>query len=131
MRYLGIDYGKAKVGLAISEGLIATPLRVVSVSSLEDAFQKIKAVVKKEGIDKVVIGMPESGESRKITKVFIERLCKEVEVIESEETLSSQRALDLMVEMGKGKKAREMEDAYSATLILQEYLDRLSETEND
>lgn len=131
MKYLGIDYGLKKVGLAISEGQVASPLKVVSISSLADAVAKIKHEIGKEEIQRVVIGVPESNTSQKIVKKFIAELKGEyrdrpVEIIETPETLSSNDAQDLMITLGTSKKDREKEDAYSAMLILQQFLDTLS-----
>ena len=131
MRYLGIDYGLKKIGLAVSEGQVASPLKVVSTSSLADAVAKIKYEIRKEEIARVVIGVPESNTSRKIVKKFIAELKgeykeKPVEIIETEETLSSRDAQNLMITLGTNKKERKEEDAYSAMLILQQFLDTLS-----
>ena len=131
MKYLGIDYGLRKVGLSISEGQIASPLRVVEVSGLKDALNKIKQAVVGEKIDRVVIGVPESGEIKKAIKNFIQEFKKEieekqVEIIETEETLSSHEAKEFMIELNLSQKAREKEDAYSAVLILQRFLNSLS-----
>ncbi len=125
MRYLGIDYGKSKIGLSISEGLTASPLKVLSVNSLKDAILKVRQVVEKEGIGRVVVGLPESGEARKITEDFINNLKPYVDVVASDETLSTQNAVQKMIQLGKSKKTRRQEDAVSASLILQEYLDNL------
>jgi putative transcription antitermination factor YqgF len=125
MRYLGIDYGKRKIGLALSEGRTASPLKVLEVSSLIDALNKVGQVIKLEGIEVVVVGIPESGESLKITRDFIKELKKNISVVEVEETLSSKEALNQMIEMGLSRKNRGQEDAYSATIILQTFLDSL------
>lgn len=130
MKYLGVDYGLKKVGLALSEGQIASPLKVVEVSGLNDAVSKITQLIKKENIDRVVVGVPESGEARKVVKSFLLKIKNDLEesavsIIEADETLSSQTAADLMIDLGVGKKARKKEDAYSATIILQNFLDSL------
>lgn len=129
MRYLGVDYGKRKVGLAISEGKIASPFKVILVNALKDALIKISAVIRKEEVDHVVIGMPESGEARKITQRFIRGLKKVAplgcDIVEAEETLTTQNALNKMIEQGFSKKRRQIEDAYSAAIILQNYLDQV------
>lgn len=127
MVYLGIDYGLKKVGLSISEGLTASPLKVLDIGSLKDALEKIKRVIKEEKIEAVVIGMPESGTSRNSVKKFIGEICKYATVIEFEETLSSIEAKKTMINLGKGEKERKKEDAYSATIILQNYLDEREE----
>lgn len=132
MKYLGIDYGKRKVGLSLSEGLTASPLKTIETSSLKDSVQKILQIIKNEQIEKVIIGLPESGEAKKLVESFIKemseallRIKKEgVAVVTTDETLSSQNALTDMINLGLSKKSRKSEDAYSAALILQEYLDK-------
>jgi putative transcription antitermination factor YqgF len=126
MKYLGIDYGKRKVGLALSEGVYASSWKIITVSGLKDALTKMMQIIEAEKVDCVVIGKPESGEARTITLQFIKELKKalpKLSIIEKEETLSSQKALEQMIEMNVSKKARKSEDAYAAALILQEYLD--------
>lgn len=111
------------MGLALSEGLTSSPLKVLSIGSLEDALMKVRQVVEKEGVERVVVGVPESGEARKITENFINGLKPYVDVVEADETLSTQNAKKEMIELGKGKKSRGQEDAQAAAIILQEYLD--------
>lgn len=130
MKYLGIDYGKRKLGLAISEGQIASPLKVLSINSLENALNQIEIVIATENITRVVIGIPE-GATGEMVKKFIKALNnrmidKQVEVIETDETLSSVDARKLMIDLNLTKKERQKEDAYSATLILQRFLNSLS-----
>ena len=127
MVYLGIDYGLKKIGLAVSEGLTASPLKIIQVSSLEDAVSKVKRAINQEKADALVVGIPESGKSREIVKKFIGEICKYATVIEFEETLSSVDARKTMITLGKGKKQRKKEDAYAATIILQNYLDEKSD----
>lgn len=131
MRYLGVDYGLKKVGLALSEGQIASPLKVLEINGLNDAVSKIISVIKKEEIDRVVIGVPDSGEVKSAVKKFIARLKEDlkqtqVSVIEADETLSSSSAKDLMIDLDLSKEARKKEDAYSASLILQNFLDSIA-----
>ncbi len=130
MRYLGVDYGLKKVGLAISEGQVASPLKVVSISSLKDGVEKVSHEIKKEQIQRVVIGVSD-GKMGKISRQFASELKKryateQVEVIEVDETLSSKDAQSLMITLGVSQKERREEDAYSAMLILQQFLDSLS-----
>lgn len=130
MRYLGVDYGLKKIGLAISEGQIASPLKIIEVTSLNDAVAKLLQVVKKEEIERVIIGVPDSGQSKNAVKKFIAKLKVDlkdqlVSVIEADETLSSSSAKNLMIDLGVGEKDRRREDAYSAVIILQNFLDSL------
>lgn len=124
MKYLGIDYGLKKIGLAVSDGQIASIYSVLQINSLKDAVSKLRDILAKEEIGIVVVGVAESGESRKIAKDFIKELRKyEIEVVEVDETLSTSDAQGLMRNLGI--KDKKKEDAYSAALILQNFLDGL------
>lgn len=124
MKYLGVDFGLKKIGLSVSEGSLAAPLEILHISNGKDALQKIQQVVEKEEIDEIVIGLPESGIRSKILK-FANKLKLIASVKIVEETLTSHNAKKQMIETGLGKKKRMEEDAYSAALILQDYLDHL------
>lgn len=125
MRYLGIDYGFKKIGLAISEGTIASPLTVLHVSSKLAAINLLKDAIQKEKVEVVVIGMPESGQIKAAIQSVVADLLKNVkaEIITTHETLSSKKAKEEMLLMGINKKKRIEEDAYSAARILQDFLD--------
>lgn len=122
MRYLGIDYGKKKIGLAISEGLTASPLKVLTVSGLSESLDKVRLEITKQQIDKVVIGIPESGEALKIVQEFIKKMKVEIEIIEVPETLTSFNSREMMSLQHLTRKKRQQDDAYAASLILQGYL---------
>lgn len=127
MKYLGIDYGRKKIGLAVSEGMIAEPLKVVRFGKKEVALAKIEQIVKTESIEKVIIGVSEGKmgeETREFTKLLKEKIS--AEVFFQDETLSTQSAQELSLTANiKRRKRREMEDAYSAAIILQAYIDRV------
>lgn len=127
MRCLGVDYGKKYIGLAISEGQIASALKVISVNSLKDALSKVASIIEKEQIGKVVVGLPEAGEAKSVTEKFIRGIRKvwgdQVKVEEVDETLTSKGATKLMIELGVGKKKRQLNHITAACLILQQFLD--------
>ncbi|HEY7118326.1 MAG TPA: Holliday junction resolvase RuvX [Tepidisphaeraceae bacterium] len=60
MRTLAIDLGAKRVGLALSDegGRFATPLDVLTVSSPHQALEQIVPVIEKEGVERVVVGLP-------------------------------------------------------------------------
>lgn len=123
MKYLGIDYGLKRVGMAVSEGEIASPLEVINVSSLDNAFSKICDVVKKEKIDEVVIGTPESGVILRAARALEEKLSKRIKVHLIDETLSSQDAQKLLISQNISRKKRQAKiDSVSACIILQSFL---------
>lgn len=127
MTILGIDYGRAKIGISIAASKIAEPYIVIRYHSTDEAIKKVIKVVKVEQVKKVVIGISE-GEMGEEVKSFSlnlrERLKIPVEIFD--ETLSTQEAQRLAIEAGLGRKKRKsLEDAYSAALILQGYLDSI------
>ncbi len=123
MRYLGIDWGIKKIGLAISEGEIATPLKTIFVQGFEDAITKVISVVEDEIADLIVLGNPEGEMGERIKKVANRLTTEGFNVILADETLSTQEAKNLMIEMGLGKKDRREDNGLAAAIILQRYLD--------
>lgn len=125
MKYLGIDFGLRRIGLATSEGEIATAWKVVEVKNLKQGVEKIAAIIKSENFKKIVVGMPE-GKIGETVRGFINGLKRNgIEAETSDETLSSKNATSLMVDLNIPKEKRKINDSFSAMLILQEYLDRL------
>ena len=121
MKYLGVDWGLRRIGLAISDGELAVPFKVIEGSSFFDLLEKIK----KEALnfDKIVIGLPEGQMGKKVKKVVRNLKKVGLEVIEADETLSTQHANQRMLELNIPKKKRTANDAYSAAIILQGYID--------
>jgi putative Holliday junction resolvase len=118
-KILGIDYGRKKTGLAIAEGPLAEPLFVIRYSDIKTLEAKIKELVEKYKIEKIVIGVSE-GKMGKESREFADRLGAET----FDETLTTKEAQNLSIEAGiNQKKRQEMEDAYAAAIMLQNYLD--------
>lgn len=125
MKYLGIDFGLRRIGLAYSEGTLASPLNTIEVKSFKDAVAKVVEVIKVESSDKIVVGLPE-GKMGKTVLGFVKALKKMGFDVEcTDETLSSQRALKHAIELNVSQKDRRINDKYAAAEILQNYLDSL------
>lgn len=123
MKYLGVDFGLKRVGLATSEGNFASPLKTIEVKGLVDAVLKVIALCKNGKFSKVIVGMPE-GRMGKNVLGFVKKLKKEgIDIETSDETLSSRRALENMIEVGVPKEKRGINDDQAAAIILQDYLD--------
>lgn len=123
MKYLGLDWGLKRVGVAISLGELADPLATIHINSLKMGVEKIREIIKENEIDQVVIGKPE-GETGKMVEKALEAFKKEgINILETDETLSTKDAKRLMVDLGIGKKDREDDNAFSAAYILQRFLD--------
>lgn len=121
MKFLGVDFGLKRVGLATSEGELASPYKVINGSSFLDLLEKIKKEA--NGFDKVIIGLPE-GSMGKIVKKAIKKLRESgIDIVETDETLSTKNAMHEMIELNIPKKKRQTSDAYAAAMILQNYLD--------
>ena len=124
-RIIGIDYGRRKIGLAIAEGSLAEPYGVIGFNSKKEALKKIEQVVQVEHVEQVVIGVSE-GRMGIEQKNFGEKLGNilKTPVVFQDETLTTQDAQKLSRNAQiKRKKRQNLEDAYSAALILQSYLD--------
>jgi len=129
---LGIDFGRARIGLAVSDELrlLAHPLE--TIRSNKDSVNKIAEVVRDRKIDKVVVGIPRhlSGEIGKAANEALEfaaNLRAQVQCAvetwdERLTTVAANRAL-----RNAGKKTRDTRkfvDQVAAQMILQGYLDR-------
>lgn len=124
-RYLGIDYGDKRIGIAISDedGYFAFPKVVLKNTTA--LFNELKEIVSTERVGAVIVGLPQnfSGEDTEQTKkvrAFAEVLQKEInaEIIFENEILTSRQIEKT------GVSTKSMIDASSAALILQGYLDR-------
>src|SRR5437868_1051427 len=60
MRTLAVDLGSRRVGLALSDegGRFATPYDVLTVGSAAEAITHVRALIAREGVKRVVIGLP-------------------------------------------------------------------------
>lgn len=123
MKVLGIDYGLSKVGLAASEGEIASPLG--TESRVKNYELRIRDLCREQGVTKIVLGVSE-GQMAKIQKNFGRKLEKitGLPVVSWDETLTSKEAVKKMIESQRGRQKRKAwEHAVSAALILQDWLD--------
>jgi putative holliday junction resolvase len=81
VRVLGLDYGAARTGVAISDptGTLARPLRVVRRAATDEGLKELAALVRSEAVERVVVGLPltlrgERGEQAEETERFAEAL---------------------------------------------------------
>ena len=125
MRILAIDYGRKKIGLAISNDKVAEPKSVIRYKYVKEVLAKISEVIENEKIERVVVGISEGKmemESRSFARALREII--KVPVVTYDETLSTHDAQNLSIKAGlKRKKRKNLEDAYAAAIMLQNYLD--------
>jgi putative Holliday junction resolvase len=130
-RILGIDYGSVRIGLALTDPLRILASGAGTLQSDEGALRAIAALVGREDVRLIVVGMPYApdggkGQKAKEVEVFIERLRALVRVpIETwDESYTSVNAEAALREGGmKRKQRRGRVDEMAARLLLQEYLD--------
>ncbi|HUW24468.1 MAG TPA: Holliday junction resolvase RuvX [Patescibacteria group bacterium] len=126
MKILGIDYGRAKIGLAVGETQtrLVEPLAVWPSSKFKVQSAKL---AKELGVEKIVVGVP-GGKMEEEIRRFGERLRKQTGLAVEffDETLTSQEAQKLLLKLKRKRKFRhEKEDAFAAAIMLEFYLDRL------
>ena len=133
MRTVGIDYGDARVGIAVSDpcGKVATPVRTLEVKGMRDAACKAAGEIKSLGAEAIVIGLPknmdgsESFRAEK-TRAFAQMLaeiCGMTPVFRDERLSTVEAYTYLNISDFNGKKRRAVIDALSAQIILQSFLD--------
>jgi putative Holliday junction resolvase len=127
MRYLGIDYGHKKIGLAISDetGSFAFPYQVLP--NTPKLLEEVKKICEQEKIEKIVIGesLDLSGVANEIQKdilIFKEKLEQEtgLVVVFEREFFTTWEAKRIIDEKQNDKQT----DARAAALILKSFLDK-------
>lgn len=128
---LGIDYGRVRVGLAISDELqfLAHPLETISAQ--RDLLQRITDIVRERNVEKAVVGMPrtmsgEMGPAALEVTAFVAKLRAMVscEVLTWDERLTTAAAQRILHEAGrKTRESRRYIDQVAAQMMLQSYLD--------
>ncbi len=125
MKLLGIDYGRRKIGLAVASGRLSEPFQVIRYKDYDKMIAHIERIIEKQKIEKIVVGMSENEMGEEIKKfALILGSNTSVPIDFSDETLSSHDAIEMSVASGMGRKKRkEMEDAFAASIMLQNYID--------
>lgn len=133
-RMIGIDYGRARVGVAMSDplGIFASPLETVASAKIIEYLQKLTT---SEKVVRFVVGYPMNLDGRPAeaaadVDAFLKRLAKvfpAIPVSLEDERFTSVLAHRAMIDGGMKKSERrkkESVDKISAAIILQSYIDR-------
>ncbi len=134
-RVLGVDYGRARIGLAISDelGLLAHPLETVPAARLDAAAKRIAEIARDRDVARVVLGMPrhmngDMGDAAEEATAFADKLrpLLPCELVLWDERLTTIAANHALRDSGrKTRKTRGVVDQVAAQMILQGYLDRV------
>lgn len=141
MKVLAIDFGEARIGLAITDpaGRMAIPLTTLLRTSDQDAIRQIGEIVIQEDVELMLIGEPRNmdgslGDAAMRVRSFKRKLSLKVPLpCESvDETLTSVEALERLRDAGVNPRRHpERIDAVAAQILLEQYLAAPPEAEDD
>lgn len=136
MRILGIDYGQARVGIAITDELKITVQGLKTINhdgNDKKLLSELDKIMEQYEIDTIVVGMPfhmngDRSNRAEITEKFIHKLkCKynKIKIVSQDERLTTVQAHKTMNELDiNKKKKKELVDTISAVYILESYIGR-------
>lgn len=132
-RILGIDFGDARTGVSLSdpEGKLASPVGVVREYSLEKTVEKAARLAREKEASEIVVGYPKNmngtlGERARKTEIFVQKLGEAAALpvlLWDERCTTLSASVYLNATNTRGEKRKNVIDAASAVLILQDYLD--------
>ncbi|MBQ6999211.1 MAG: Holliday junction resolvase RuvX [Clostridia bacterium] len=136
MRIIGIDYGDARVGIAVSDplGFTAQGIETVPNKVYAKMLERVVEIIKSYSADKIVIGLPKNmngtlGPRGEISQKFADELkgyFPETEIILWDERLSTVQAAGILNTTNtRGKDRKNVIDTVAASIILQSYLDSI------
>jgi putative pre-16S rRNA nuclease len=147
-KILAVDYGRARIGLAIAESArgIAQPLATLERINRNEDMRRLRELVRDNAVKLILVGLPlrldgSRGEMAEETERFAQRVRKQIGVaVEmADERLTSWEA-ERMLEEEFGRKSKQIDgaskkkkdsekitvDSVAATIILREYLARVN-----
>ena len=134
-RYLGVDYGEARTGIAVSDlmGMTAQGVATVSTRRLDLLLEKIKGYAEEYAVEAIVLGHPvnmngslgEKSERVKELSVFLEETTGKRVILYDERCTTMLAHQILNTTDTRGKKRKAVVDTLAAEIILQNFLDRL------
>lgn len=129
--YLGVDWGRRRVGVAVSDelGRMAHPLLTLEPKSLAGLVQSIVDIARQRGASRIILGLPThmngtEGESAAAVRKFATDLeSAGLSVTFWDERLSSWEAEGRLREGGRAHREKGCVDRVAAALLLQSFLD--------
>ena len=139
MRYLALDVGNKRVGVAVgsSEGRIATPRAVIPRANIEQDSARILELVREYDVEQIIVGLPRNAPSEAnnttsaqetLTRQYIEQLrpLLNLPLTFYDERYSTATAMQQQRARGVNeKRGRTTIDARAAAVFLQDFLDNL------
>ena len=141
MRVLAIDHGSKRMGLAISDELkmIAQPLEFIPARPFTHFVSRLERLLSEKEVELILVGMPRSmngnyGPAALKVEEFVDALKSAIAVPVRtwDERLTSAQANRLLIEGEvRRQKRKQNVDKMAAAILLQSYLDSLSESTTD
>ncbi len=131
MPVAGIDFGRRRIGLAVSDGQTAYPLGIMERRSLKSDLTEIRSRLAERGVSLIVVGLPlnmdgSEGSSARAARAFAEHLgsATGLPVEMFDERLTSFEADERLREASaSGTAKRGARDAVAAAVILEGWLE--------
>jgi putative Holliday junction resolvase len=133
-RILAIDYGRKRIGVALSDelGLTAQPLVTIVRANRRDDLRRLRQICRRHGVARILVGHPlhitgEAGEMAAEAARFAARLKKELRIMVElvDERLTTWEADQLMAETNSSSRRKRIPiDDVAAAILLREYLNR-------
>ena len=133
-RVLGLDIGKKRIGVALSDPLLITaqPFETIQRTPEKNAIERIEQIIKDYNVNKIVAGLPlmmngDFGEQAQDCTDFSKKIEQKtkINVIFIDERLTSFQAEEILKAQNvKYTKDKGKVDMIAASIILQEYLDQ-------
>lgn len=132
MRYMGLDIGERRIGVAISDecGFTSQPLGVVHRSDLQTELETIKNLVDRHDVSTVVVGLPRNmngtlGPQAEKVLLYVDELVRvlPIRVVTWDERLTTMQVERLLISANvRRKRRKEVVDKLAASLILEGYM---------
>ncbi len=133
-RILAIDYGRKRIGLALSDelGVTAQPLAILLRTNRRSDLRRLREICREHGVGRILVGHPvrmtgASGEMAVEAARFAARLAKELGIPTelADERLTSWEAEQLLAETRSSRPANSPVDDLAAAVLLREYLEKI------
>ena len=133
-RFLAIDSGEKRVGLALSDPtkIIAKPFKSISYTNQDDLLNKISLIIEQKNVEKIILGLPiglkgqKTAQTNRVLEFY--NLIKDkndIQIVLEDERLSSISAKkSLVLQNIKTGHNKALIDETAAAIFLQLYLDR-------
>lgn len=134
-RYLGIDYGTVRIGLALTDPMkiIASSFKTIPAIDEQQIFRDLKTVIAEQDVEKIILGLPIGlNDNRTIKTIEVEAFAEKLKILglpiefwdESYTSVDAQKILKSM-----GKKTghnKDKIDRIAAAIMLGDYLRSIS-----